>query len=77
MSPDACIGLLHLADRWAMTLRCLRGEPLPALPAQPGRIVKAPKPMEPEADAELQDAELKAAAVWRELAADNEGADLD
>jgi len=66
-----------MADRWALTLRILAGKPLPDLPATPGRIYKAPKPMEPEADAELQDAELQAARVWRALAEGEGSGDLD
>lgn len=53
MSPDACIGLLHLADRFGLMLHTLAGEPLPALPDVPGRkIVAADAPL---SEAELQD----------------------
>ena len=73
MTPEATYSALALFDRWALTLRTLAGEPLPALPAQRGRVVQAPAAPTPEEDAAARDAELQAAAVWRALADDTEG----
>lgn len=77
MSPDACIGLLHLADRFGLMVLHLLREPLPELPATPGRVIAAPKPPTPEEDAERLDAEVQAARIWRELASDTEGGSHD
>jgi hypothetical protein len=77
MTPESCIGLLHLADRFGLMLRMLAGQPLPALPAQRGRVVQAAAAPTPEEDAAVRDAEVKAARVWRALADDCEGADCD
>jgi hypothetical protein len=56
-------------DRWALTLRTLAGEPMPELPAMPGRRITAPEISSPEQDAEDMDAAL----IWQALAADTEG----
>lgn len=77
MTPEATIGLLHMLDHWKLMLMQMQGQPLPELPAQRGRVIAAPKPPTPEEDAAERDVELQAAAVWRALASDNEGADLD
>jgi hypothetical protein len=73
MSPDSIIGALHLFDRWALLLRGLAGEPLPALPEFPDRVHRLPEPPTVEADAEHIEAEEQAALVWRALADDSEG----
>jgi hypothetical protein len=73
MSPDAVVGLLHLADRWALALAQLRAEKLPPLPEAQGRVHRLPDPTTPDEDAQQRDAELQAAVVWRALADDCEG----
>jgi hypothetical protein len=62
-------------SKFELMLAQLQGQPLPPLPATPGRIVKAPPAPEPEQDA----ADLATAAIWQELAgqSDNEGSDHD
>jgi len=42
MSPDALTGLLHLAERFALMLAQLDGQPLPELPPIRGRVIRAP-----------------------------------
>ena len=53
MTPEATYSALALLDRWQLTLAQLLGQPLPALPATPGRIFKAPEIPTVDEDAEL------------------------
>ncbi len=77
MTPEATYSALALFDRWALTLRTLAGQPLPALPAQRGRVVQAPAAPTPEEDAAERDAELQAARIWRALAEGEGSGDHD
>jgi hypothetical protein len=77
VTPEATYSAMVLIDRWAMTVRCLIGDPLPELPTQRGRVIRAPEIETPEADAERIESEQQAAQVWRELASDTEGGDHD
>ena len=76
MTPEALVSAMALFDRWALTLRCLSGQPPPPLPTTPGRVNRLPEPSSVEADAARIDAEQRAAQVWRALA-DSEGGDVD
>jgi hypothetical protein len=53
MTPEATYSALALFDRWALTLRTLAGEPLPALPDLPGRRIVAHD--EPLSEDEVRD----------------------
>lgn len=77
MTPDALVSAFALADRFALMLRALTGQPLPELPLMPGRRIVAPPAPTPEQDAQQRDAEQQAAQVWRALADDCEGATHD
>ena len=65
---------LHLADRFAVMVAHLAGEPVPPLPC---RVHRAPVPTERDPYPEQQQREVQAAAVWRELASDGEGSAPD
>lgn len=73
MTPESVVGVLHLADRFALMLHTLAGKPLPQLPQAPGRRIVAPPIPTPEEDAAQQDA----ARIWRDLASDSEGGNHD
>jgi hypothetical protein len=73
MDATSTYAALHLLDRWRLALAQPQGEPLPELPATPGRVHQMPPPSTVEEDAQ----DLAAAAIWRELAADSEGGSID
>lgn len=77
MTPEAIHSAMHMLDRFGVMVANLLRQPLPAPPDQRGRVIQAPPIPDPAQDAERLDAEARAARIWRALAADGEGSDLD
>jgi hypothetical protein len=73
MTPEATYSAMVLIDRWAMTVRCLLGDPMPEPPPTQGRIHQMPPPSTVEDD----ERDIAAAQVWRALAEGEGSSDLD